>query len=290
MKSIRELYKIGRGPSSSHTMGPEKACQIFKKRYPDARYEADLYGSLSLTGKGHLTDVIIKHVLKDVDVRFKSDFIDKHPNTMDLRAYDDDSLLASMRVYSVGGGTIEIEGEPHIESEDVYPHQTFDQIKTYCENEGIRLYEYVERFEDKQIYGFLKTVWDTMLSSIDSGLNTKGTLPGVLKVKRKAHSLLERTSENEPTEIRESRLVSAYAFAVNETNASGGVVATAPTCGASGTVPSVLKYMKERHGFSEKAVLRALATAAVLLIFRRVASLTLRSLVAAHGRPDRWSA
>jgi len=264
MKSIRELYKIGRGPSSSHTMGPEKACKIFKNRYPDVHYEADLYGSLSLTGKGHLTDVIIKHVLKDVVVHFKSDFIDKHPNTMDLRAYDGDILIASMRVYSVGGGTIEIEGEPHIESEDVYPHQSFDQIKTYCDNEGIRLYEYVERFEDDTLYDFLKTVWDTMLASIDNGLSTKGTLPGSLKVKRKAHDLLEKTSKNEPTEIRESRLVSAYAFAVNETNASGGVVVTAPTCGASGTMPSVLKYMKERHQFSEKTVLRALATAAVI--------------------------
>jgi L-serine dehydratase len=245
-------------------MGPEKACKIFKNRYPDVHYEADLYGSLSLTGKGHLTDVIIKHVLKDVVVHFKSDFIDKHPNTMDLRAYDGDILIASMRVYSVGGGTIEIEGEPHIESEDVYPHQSFDQIKTYCDNEGIRLYEYVERFEDDTLYDFLKTVWDTMLASIDNGLSTKGTLPGSLKVKRKAHDLLEKTSKNEPTEIRESRLVSAYAFAVNETNASGGVVVTAPTCGASGTMPSVLKYMKERHQFSEKTVLRALATAAVI--------------------------
>lgn len=264
MKSIRELYKIGRGPSSSHTMGPEKACQIFKNRYPGAHYEVDLYGSLSLTGKGHLTDVIIEHVLKDVNVHFKSDFIDKHPNTMDLRAYENDELLASMRVYSVGGGTIEIEGEPHIESADVYPHQSFEQIKTYCENEGIRLYEYVQRFEDNDIYDFLKTVWDTMLTSIDNGLNSEGTLPGALQVRRKAHSLLKKTSKKEPSEIRESRLVSAYAFAVNETNASGGIVATAPTCGASGTVPSVLKYMKERHGFSELAVLRALATAAVI--------------------------
>ncbi len=264
MKSIRELYKIGRGPSSSHTMGPEKACQLFKKRFPNAHYEVDLYGSLSLTGKGHLTDVIIEHVLKDVNVHFKSDFIDKHPNTMDLKAYDKGELLASMRVYSVGGGTIEIEGEPHIESPDVYPHQSFEQIKTYCEKEGIRLYEYVERFEDDTIYDFLKTVWDTMLNSIENGLNTEGTLPGALQVRRKAHSLLKKTSKNEPSEIRESRLVSAYAFAINETNASGGIVATAPTCGASGTVPSVLKYMKERHGFSEVSVLRALASAAVI--------------------------
>ncbi|MFP4078012.1 MAG: L-serine ammonia-lyase [Candidatus Izemoplasmataceae bacterium] len=264
MKSIRDLYKIGRGPSSSHTMGPEKACKIFKERYPDASYKAYLYGSLSLTGKGHLTDVIIRHVLGDVEVHFKSDFIDVHPNTMDLEAYEDGVLVGSMRVYSVGGGTIEIEGEPHIEKPDVYPHASFDAIKQYCERENIRLYEYVERFEGKEIYDFLKVVWDTMLASIDHGLSEEGLLPGDLKVQRKAKSLLKKTSKNEPSEIRESRLVSAYAFAVNETNASGGIVATAPTCGASGTVPSVLKYMKERHGFSEMAVLRALATAGVI--------------------------
>ena len=264
MKSIRELYKIGRGPSSSHTMGPEKACIAFKKRYPAEHYRVILYGSLSLTGKGHLTDQIIKETLVNVDVVFSSDFIDVHPNTMDLIAYNGQTEVGRARVYSIGGGTIRFEGQTYEETIDVYPHSSFDEIKTYCEAENIRLYEYVERFEGKDIYAFLKTVWDAMEASIENGLSQVGTLPGELEVKRKARHLFINQKENEPREIHESRLVSAYAFAVNETNASGGTVVTAPTCGASGTVPAVLKYMQGRHKFKTDHILKALATASVI--------------------------
>lgn len=265
MKSIKSLYKIGKGPSSSHTMGPQKAAEIFKSKYPNHKYKAILYGSLALTGKGHLTDWVIKHVLGEVDVVFSSDFIDRHPNTLDLIAYDfQGALVDTMRVYSVGGGSIEIEGVDHEESVDVYPHNTFTEIMAYCERENIRLKDYVSRFESSDIRFFLKSIWEAMQRSIDEGIQQEGLLPGDLEVKRKAPQLYKRVMKNEPSEIKENRLVSAYAFAVNEMNASGGTIVTAPTCGASGTMPAVLKYMSERHGFSDEKMIDALATAAII--------------------------
>ncbi len=264
MKSIRELYTVGHGPSSSHTMGPQKACKVFKERYPADRYQVILYGSLSLTGKGHLTDYIIKQTLDNVDIVFSSEFIDVHPNTMDLMAYNNDELIGKARVYSIGGGAIRFENMVHAATPDVYPHQSFDAIKAYCEQENIRLYDYVKRFEGPEIDEFLMTVWDVMQASIQEGLSQEGYLPGTLQVQRKAKQLIEKKIKNEPREILESRLVSAYAFAVNETNAGGGKIVTAPTCGASGTLPAVLKAMQDRHKFNNKAIIRALATASVI--------------------------
>ncbi len=265
MKSIKALYKIGKGPSSSHTMGPERAARLFKSDYPDASYKVILYGSLSLTGKGHLTDKIIEDVLGDVKVVFSSDFIDVHPNTLDFYAYDSNKKeIGYMRVYSIGGGTIEIEGVPHTEDVDVYPHQSFDEIMTYCKEEKIRLSEYVKRFDDPDIRQFLHTIWKTMQASIDEGLRKNDILPGELKVHRKAKTLFDKNIKKEPSEIKENRLVSAYAFAVNEMNASGGTIVTAPTCGASGTMPAVLRYMQERHHFSDDDIVDALATAGVI--------------------------
>ena len=264
MKSIRELYKIGRGPSSSHTMGPAKACQVFMKRHDADHYRVILYGSLSLTGKGHLTDQVIKETLKNVDVIFSSDFIEDHPNTMDLIAYKNQQEVGRSRVYSIGGGTIRFEGETFEETEYVYPHQTFHEIKTYCLKEKIGLPEYVMRFEDRDIEAFLETVWEAMQHSIEDGLSRDGVLPGALKVERKARHLFINKMKNEPSEIFENRMVSSFAFAVNETNASGGFVVTAPTCGASGTVPAVLKYMQDRHRLSKSRMIRALMTAGII--------------------------
>ncbi len=264
MKSIRALYKIGKGPSSSHTMGPEKAAKLFKSKYPAQRYKVVLYGSLALTGKGHLTDKIIKDVLGDVEIVFSSDFVAEHPNTLDFFAYDNGDEIGDMRVYSVGGGTILIEGESHHEETDVYPHQSFKEIMTYCKTEKIRLPEYVKRFEGEDIRAFLRTIWHVMDASIDEGLKKDQVLPGELAVQRKAKSLYEKVIHKEPSEIKESRLVSAYAFAVNEMNASGGTIVTAPTCGASGKMPAVLRYMKERHKFTEDDLVDALATAGII--------------------------
>ena len=264
MKSIRELYTIGHGPSSSHTMGPQKASLVFKERYPAERYEVILYGSLSLTGKGHLTDFIIKQTLGNVEIKFSSEFIDVHPNTMDLFAYTDNQLIGKARVYSIGGGAIRFEDMVHASTPDIYPHQNFEAIKAYCIQEKIRLYDYVKRFEGPEIELFLAEIWQVMKGSIEEGLSKEGILPGTLKVQRRAKQLINKKIKNEPREILESRLVSAYAFAVNETNASGGKIVTAPTCGASGTLPAVLKAMQDRHKFSDKAIYRALATASVI--------------------------
>ncbi len=265
MKSIKSLYKVGKGPSSSHTMGPERAAKHFKKTYPNHQYKVILYGSLALTGKGHLTDWVVKQVLGDIPVVFSSTFIDRHPNTLDFFAYDaSGNEVGMMRVYSVGGGSIEIEGVAHTEKADVYPHNSFSEIMAYCETEGIRLKDYVARFESGDIRTFLHGIWRSMQASIEEGLKREDILPGTLEVQRKAKQLYTKQMKKEPSEIKENRLVSAYAFAVNEMNASGGTIVTAPTCGAAGTMPAVLKYMADRHGFSDEDVVDALATAGVI--------------------------
>lgn len=264
MQSLRALYKIGHGPSSSHTMGPKIAAEIFLNRFPDHVYEVVLYGSLSLTGKGHLTDWIIEQTLPGVRVRFSSDFLPAHPNALDFISYKDHQQVGFMRVYSVGGGDIVIEGEPSDESSFIYPHRYFRDIKAYCEAEKLTLYDYVKRYEGDEIDGFLHTIWRAMKASIERGLQQEGLLPGRLKVKRKAHELLHKVMKNEVQEIKESRLVSAYALAVNEENAAGGVIVTAPTCGASGTMPAVLYYMQQRHHFTDQHIVKALATAGII--------------------------
>jgi len=265
MQSIKELYKIGRGPSSSHTMGPEKAALVFKKRYPDLNYKVVLYGSLSLTGKGHLTDVVLKEVLETEDIVFSSDFIMEHPNTLDFFAYDKQGILVgSMRVFSVGGGAIKIDGEPYSVDKNIYELNTFRDISDYCIKNKLKLYEYVYLVEGKELYNYLEIVWNQMKDSIQNGLSKDGILPGVLEVERKAKSLLKKSFALEPQEIKEKRLVSAYAFAVSETNANGGYVVTAPTCGASGVLPAVLFYLQERYSFKDEDIINSLATAGLI--------------------------
>ena len=269
MESIRTLYKIGRGPSSSHTMGPERACKIMRERYPAAdKFAVTLYGSLALTGIGHGTDRIIKETMSpipcDITVDAKTP-THVHPNTMDITALSGDIELETVKFYSIGGGSIEIEGEGRAASApDVYPHSTFSAIADYCKEKNIRLYEYVLEFEGEEIYEYLDEVWDTMKNSIHQGLSTVGTLPGGLGTKRKARSLFEKNHIDESAQTRENRLVSAYAFAVSEQNAAGGTIATAPTCGSCGVLPSVLKYMQDSRGFSDRQIFNALATAALI--------------------------
>lgn len=269
MESIRSLYKIGRGPSSSHTMGPEKACKIAKERYPDADlFSVTLFGSLALTGIGHGTDRIVKETLSPVACEIK---IDKetptptHPNTMDIEARKNGKTIGKIRIFSIGGGSIEIEGEGKAASApDVYFHSSFSEIAEACRKENIRLYEYVLKYEGEDIYSYLDEVWDTMKNSIHEGLSTTGVLPGGLGTKRKARTLFEKNHIDESAQTRENRLVSAYAFAVSEQNAAGGTIATAPTCGSCGVLPSVLKYMQDSRGFSDKQIFNALATAALV--------------------------
>lgn len=241
MKSLTELYKIGRGPSSSHTMGPEKAAKLFMERNKSAySFKVVLYGSLAKTGKGHGTDVVLKKTFtKPVDVVF--DYENEHlphPNTMDLFALDlNGKITDSWRVYSVGGGAIEVEGESSIDPPEVYPHHTFEQIRAYCDEQEITIPEYVVRFEGAQIREYLQTIWETMKNAIRQGLKASGVLPGGLNTERRAKTLYQQRHIDETPQTKENRLVCAYAFAVSEQNASGEVIATAPTCGACGNTP-----------------------------------------------------
>lgn len=265
MKSIRELYKTGYGPSSSHTMGPQKACSLFKKTYSDAdHFKVILYGSLAMTGRGHLTDRVIEETLTNVKVIFDESFVAEHPNTMDIYGYTPEGKEYFWRVYSIGGGSIQIDGEGEFKTPEIYPHQTFDEIKAYCLENKLRLYEYVEQYEGEEIWEFLSKIYDTMYDAIDRGLQATGVLPGELKVKRKAKQLLTKPFVNETQEIMETRTVSAYAFAVAEENASGHTVVTAPTCGSSGVVPAMLRYMQEHNHLTKEECLKALATAGLI--------------------------
>lgn len=268
MKSLTELYKIGRGPSSSHTMGPEKAAKLFMERNKSAySFKVVLYGSLAKTGKGHGTDVVLKKTFtKPVDVVF--DYENEHlphPNTMDLFALDlNGKITDSWRVYSVGGGAIEVEGESSIDPPEVYPHQTFEQIRAYCDEQEITIPEYVVRFEGAQIREYLQTIWETMKNAIRQGLKASGVLPGGLNTERRAKTLYQQRHIDETPQTKENRLVCAYAFAVSEQNASGEVIATAPTCGACGILPAVLKYEQDIHKYSDDDIIDALSTAGII--------------------------
>ena len=267
MKSLTELYRIGRGPSSSHTMGPEKAAVIFKNRYPEAdSFKVVLYGSLALTGEGHGTDRILRETLeKPTEIVF-----DKitaglpHSNTFDIFALKDGKEIGSARVMSVGGGAIKIEGEPDVEPKEVYDLNSFDEIKEYLKAHDMRIPEYVAMVEGEDIWAYLETVWERMKQTVKEGLSADGILPGGLDIHRKAKFLYNQRHIDESPETKENRLVASYAFAVSEQNASGGVIVTAPTCGASGVLPAVLVYMQQKHKFSDAKMLRALATAGLI--------------------------
>ncbi len=271
MESLRELYRIGTGPSSSHTMGPEYASRLFKEAYPNAPggYVVTLYGSLAKTGKGHLTDEIIKKVFapSEISVVFMNgmdDFL-KHPNTMVLEAFDaENGCIDSWTVYSVGGGKIKIEGKPEASAENIYPLSTFAEIKDYCMDNDLRLSDYVHEIEGDEIFDYLAEVWDTMKSAIRRGLKAEGILAGGLNVSRKARVLFQQHHIDESDATRENRLVCAYAFAVSEENASGGKIVTAPTCGSCGVVPAVLYYEQQKRHFSDRQVLRALAAGGIV--------------------------
>ena len=267
MKSIRDVYKIGKGPSSSHTMGPAKAMSIYAEHYPDADgYRVVLYGSLAETGKGHGTDKAIELVSpKPVEIEFdKTTSNLPHENTMDFFTVVDGKYGNAVRVMSVGGGDIEIIGEESLTPDNVYPETTFTEISAFCKKEGIRLSDYVVMREGKEIYDFLYDVWEVMKNSIHEGLTTSGLLPGGLDVERKAQYLYNQRHIDESQVTRENRIVCAYAYAVSEQNADNGTIVTAPTCGACAVVPSVLKYMQEKHGFSDKSILNALAVAGLI--------------------------
>lgn len=268
MESLKELYKIGRGPSSSHTMGPEKACKIFQKHNPEAdRFEAILYGSLSKTGVGHGTDKVIKVTFEPTpcDVIFNNDEVElPHPNTMDLIAYKDDIEIKRIRVLSVGGGKVEIVGYKNVDPPKIYDLSTFSEIAEHCKKNHMRLWQYVEEVEGIEIRDYLLKIWNQMKLSIHIGLETEGVLPGGLNVKRKAKKLYSHQHIDESAQTKENRVVSAYAFAVSEQNADGEVIVTAPTCGSAGVMPSVLYYQQMKRGYTDLEIIRALETGGII--------------------------
>ena len=270
MKSIREIYKIGKGPSSSHTMGPARAAQIFKDDHPQAdAFRVVLFGSLSKTGVGHGTDRVIREVLAPQETQIvfsKEDLGGSHPNTLDLYALKDGNQIGYLRVESIGGGDIRIPGQSHLDSPEVYPENSFAEIKDFCKWRYIdKLSDYVELNEGEEIWEYLSLVWQTMKQSIADGLAADGILPGGLKVQRKAKYLHEHFRETPLAHgMLEFKQIASYAYAVAEQNADNGTIVTAPTCGACGVLPAVLKYAQDTRGYSDEQIVRVLGTAGII--------------------------
>lgn len=270
MKTLKELYRIGRGPSSSHTMGPQHAAEIFLEKCNDAaKYVVTLYGSLAATGKGHMTDQAIGDVLKgngQLEIRWEPQtFLPYHPNGMRFQAYDSQqNLLNDWTVFSVGGGALsEGKGFDKFDVAETYAYPNLTEIMKWCYDNGRNYWEYVEMCEQKDIWDYLGEVWNAMKQSISNGLTNEGVLPGPLKLPRKAANYYTKATSYKPL-LQERSLIYAYALAVSEENASGGTVVTAPTCGSCGVMPAVLYHLEQTQGFSEIRILRALATGGLI--------------------------
>lgn len=268
MQSLKYLYRIGLGPSSSHTMGPVAAAKRFLGECPDApAYRVILYGSLAKTGRGHMTDVALGKVFEDKQYEIIFDYdtpTDRHPNTMDVIALDGEREIKRTRFYSVGGGEVIAEGESATEHPSIYPLRSFTEISRLCRARDIRLWQYVEECEGEEIWEYLAEVWRVMREAIKRGIEAEGVLHGGLGTQRKARYLFRQRHIDENEETKTNRLICAYAFAVSEENAGGGVIVTAPTCGACGVVPAVLKFLQPKRNFSERQILQALATAGLI--------------------------
>ena len=263
MDSLKELYKIGNGPSSSHTMGPQKAAKIFRDKNPNAEfYKVELYGSLAATGKGHLTDWVIIETLKPkaCEIIWKPQVIKEfHTNGMMFQAFDkEENLLETWEVYSVGGGSIMEASESRIGRSGIYPLTKLEDIIKWCKDNCKELWEYVEEYEDKDIWAYLMKIWHSMDKTIDIGLSKTGVLPGTLKYPRKAQMFYKK-ARREGSRLKNTGLTFAYALAVSEENGGGGIVVTAPTCGACGVVPAVLRSIKEELSLDEEEILKGLA-------------------------------
>ena len=269
MQSLKMLYRIGRGPSSSHSMGPARAAQVFKESHPEVDFaEVRLYGSLAKTGKGHMTDKALIQSFAPIPTKvvFDAEYSGplKHPNTMDITGYHNGKILCTSRVYSIGGAEIEFEGSEYQLPPDIYSENSFEEIKNVCRKKNIKLWQYVEENEGPEIWEYLSQVWAVMCASIDRGLKAEGILAGGLEVSRKAGLLYNQRHIDETPETRESRIVCAYAYAVSEENADGGVVVTAPTCGSSGILPAALRYYQQKKGFTDTDILHGLAAAGII--------------------------
>ena len=266
MESIKEIFRIGYGPSSSHTMAPRRASELFLRDHKTAtRFEITLFGALAATGKGHLTDKAILDVLGQdrTKIIWKADtFLDLHPNAMQFEAFDNkDKLLDSRKYYSIGGGKIIREDSNEgLEINEVYPHHSLTEILQYLDENGLTFWEYVQEFEHAEIWDYLAEVLAVMKKSVEDGLNEEGVLPGGLRLRRKAMSYYTKARSYKPS-LKGRCLVQSYALAVSEQNAAGGLIVTAPTCGSCGVVPAVLYHLSKEHEFTDKQIIRSLATA-----------------------------
>ncbi len=269
MKSLKELYRIGIGPSSSHTMGPRNAAELFLAKHPDAKsFEVTLYGSLAATGKGHMTDVAIIDTLEPhapLNLIWEPEiFLPFHPNGMLFKSKDENGQVTDeWTVFSVGGGALEEEGINKNASPEIYEMTKMSQILGWCERTGRSYWEYVQQCEESDIWDYLHEVWKTMSEAVERGLEQEGALPGPLNLRRKAATYYIKANGYKDN-LKSRGLVFSYALAVSEENASGGKIVTAPTCGSCGVVPAVLYHLKKSRDFSEMRMLRALATAGLV--------------------------
>ena len=269
MKSLKELYRIGIGPSSSHTMGPRNAAEMFLAKHPEAKsFEVTLYGSLAATGKGHMTDVAIIDTLQPhapLDLLWEPEiFLPFHPNGMLFKSKDENgNVTDEWTVFSVAGGALAEEGVSNTASPDIYEMTKMSQILGWCERTGRSYWEYVQQCEDSDIWDYLNEVWKTMRAAVERGLDQEGVLPGPLNLRRKASTYYIK-AKGFKDNLRSRGLVFSYALAVSEENASGGKIVTAPTCGSCGVVPAVLYHLQESRDFSQMRMLRALATAGLV--------------------------
>lgn len=270
MKSIKELYRIGIGPSSSHTMGPRNAAEMFLAKHPNAAsFKVILYGSLAATGKGHMTNIAITDTLQPVApvelVWEPKIFLPFHPNGMTFIALDANrKVIEEWTVYSIGGGALAEDNDQYsVNTPDVYDMNSMTEILNWCERTGKSYWEYVKECEESDIWDYLREVWETMKEAIHRGLEQEGVLPGPLNLRRKASTYYIRATGYKAS-LQSRGLVFAYALAVSEENASGGKIVTAPTCGSCGVVPAVLYHLAKSRDFSETRMLRALATAGLI--------------------------
>ena len=268
MQSLKYLYRIGRGPSSSHTMGPLAAAERFLAAYPDAEhYKVILYGSLAKTGKGHMTDGVLYEAFAGRSCEVAADLVtptEVHPNTMDFIAYSDGREYARERYYSIGGGEILKDGDTASLHPEVYDLHSFREISEYCRKNDLRVWQYVEQREGPGIWDYLSEVWQVMQNAVKEGLEAQGVLQGGIALQRKARYLHRQRHVDESEETKTNRLICAYAYAVSEQNASGGTIVTAPTCGACGVVPAVMKFLQKKRNFTDTQIIRALATAGII--------------------------
>lgn len=269
VRGLREIYRIGMGPSSSHSMGPRRAAGIFRDGAGKgaAGYRVTLYGSLAATGKGHLTDVAVREALKPAECEIiwdRETFLELHPNGMKLEALDSaGEPFAEWTVFSTGGGELTDENGVVGAAESVrYPFDGMEQLLRHCAREKKHIWQVVEDTE-RDLWPWLGDIWGAMVESVERGIGKEGVLPGPLKVRRRAPEKLHH-ADGMKSPLRETGYISAYALAVIEENAAGGIIVTAPTCGSAGVLPGLLYYMREREGVPETEILRALATAGLV--------------------------